>query len=148
MLIAGLTYNTIFALGGELGWRGFLRKNLNLGYYKRNIVTGLIWATWFLPVILFNCIGTEICYYHVLIQYVIFIISSFLLDNVYQNSRSLLIPATIQGLIISANVINLTIGGNTLISGLADLTGIVSLMILTCFFRLIIREKTNMHIAS
>lgn len=138
-LIAGLTYNMIFALGGELGWRGFLGKNLNLGYYKRNIVTGLIWATWFLPIILHNYIGKEICYYHILIQYVIFIISSFLLDNVYRNSCSLFIPAAVQGLIISANVVNLTIGGDVLISGF---TGIISLIILTCFFRLITEEKT------
>ncbi len=142
MLIAGLTYNMIFALGGELGWRGFIGKNLNLGYYKRNIVTGLIWGTWFLPVILLNYRGTEICYYHILIQYVIFIISSFLLDNVYRNSCSLFIPAAIQGLIISANVMNLTIGGNILISEFTGLAGIVSLIILTYMFKLIAEEKT------
>ncbi|MDD3078796.1 MAG: hypothetical protein PHH37_06800 [Paludibacter sp.] len=148
MLVAGLTYNMIFALGGELGWRGFLEKNLNIGYYKRNIVTGLIWGTWFLPVILFNYTGMKSCCYHILIQYIIFIVSSFLLNNVYQNSGSLFIPAAVQGLLISANVVNLTIGGDALVSQFTGLSGIISLVILTWLFKLIPQAKADIHIAS
>ncbi len=46
-------FNMIFALGEELGWRGFLLpKLLTLGQWRAVLLTGLIWGIWHAPVIL------------------------------------------------------------------------------------------------
>jgi membrane protease YdiL (CAAX protease family) len=44
--------NVIFALGEELGWRGFLLPNLmSLGQWKAILVSGLIWGIWHAPAV-------------------------------------------------------------------------------------------------
>lgn len=44
--------NVIFALGEELGWRGFLLPNLMpLGQRKAILVSGLIWGLWHAPAV-------------------------------------------------------------------------------------------------
>jgi membrane protease YdiL (CAAX protease family) len=44
--------NTVFALGEEVGWRGFLLPRLlPLGQTKAMVVTGVIWGVWHAPAI-------------------------------------------------------------------------------------------------
>jgi membrane protease YdiL (CAAX protease family) len=44
--------NLIFALGEELGWRGFLLPRLlPLGQWKAILISGIIWGVWHAPVI-------------------------------------------------------------------------------------------------
>ena len=45
-----------FAFFEEMGWRGYLEAEfikLNLGYFKRHLIVGLVWAVWHLPFILY-----------------------------------------------------------------------------------------------
>lgn len=52
-LLAGITVNAIAAFGEELGWRGFLQKNLGfLGFWKMSFLIGAIWGIWHAPLIL------------------------------------------------------------------------------------------------
>ncbi len=52
-LIAGITVNAVAAFGEELGWRGFLLKELgHLGFWKSSALIGLIWGVWHAPLIL------------------------------------------------------------------------------------------------
>jgi membrane protease YdiL (CAAX protease family) len=45
--------NVLFALGEELGWRGFLLPHLMpLGQWKAILISGVIWGVWHAPVIL------------------------------------------------------------------------------------------------
>jgi len=45
--------NTVFALGEELGWRGFLLPSLlPIGQWRAILVSGLIWGLWHAPAIL------------------------------------------------------------------------------------------------
>lgn len=45
-------FNVIFALGEEIGWRGFLLPRLEpLGQWKAILVSGIIWGIWHAPVI-------------------------------------------------------------------------------------------------
>lgn len=51
-LILGPVINLAFAIGEELGWRGFLLPRLlPLGQWKALVVSGLIWGLWHAPVI-------------------------------------------------------------------------------------------------
>jgi membrane protease YdiL (CAAX protease family) len=46
-------FNTLFALGEELGWRGFLLPQLlPLGQWKAILISGVIWGIWHAPAVL------------------------------------------------------------------------------------------------
>lgn len=53
--IVGIILGAIFALGEEIGWRGFLVPQLykSRGFTKTSLIVGLIWGIWHLPVLLF-----------------------------------------------------------------------------------------------
>lgn len=52
-LTLGPLINTLFALGEELGWRGFLLPQLlPLGQWKAIVLSGVTWGIWHTPVIL------------------------------------------------------------------------------------------------
>lgn len=52
-LIAGVTVNAIAGFGEELGWRGFLQKELiGLGFWRSSWLIGIIWGIWHAPLIL------------------------------------------------------------------------------------------------
>lgn len=51
-LILGPLINIIFAMGEELGWRGFLLpKLMPLGQWKALLISGAIWGVWHAPAI-------------------------------------------------------------------------------------------------
>jgi len=50
---AGVTVNALFALGEELGWRGYLLWELApLGFWRASGLVGLAWGLWHAPIIL------------------------------------------------------------------------------------------------
>ena len=52
-LTLGPLFNTLFGLGEELGWRGFLLPRLlPLGQFRAILLSGAIWGVWHMPVIL------------------------------------------------------------------------------------------------
>ena len=52
----GAVTQSIFALGEEIGWRGFLVPELakSMSYAKTALVSGAIWALWHYPVVFFG----------------------------------------------------------------------------------------------
>lgn len=52
-LFAGITINAVAGFGEELGWRGFLQKELSyMNFWKSSAIIGLIWGIWHAPIIL------------------------------------------------------------------------------------------------
>jgi len=52
VLFAGVTINAVAAFGEELGWRGFLLKELApLGFWRSSFIVGIIWGLWHWPLI-------------------------------------------------------------------------------------------------
>ncbi len=52
-VIAGATVNAAAAFGEELGWRGFLQKQLSgFGFWSASFMTGVCWGLWHLPLVL------------------------------------------------------------------------------------------------
>ncbi len=132
-LIAGLTYNMIFALGSEIAWRGFLHRKIRLGCSMKNILIGAIWATWWLPVMIFNGYACP----SIATAYVSFVLLSFLLDRIFMDTRSLLVTSAVRGVIVSSYGI-LVAGGNPLFHGTNGLAGMISLFVIAsgvCIFR-------------
>ena len=53
IFVLGTTVNALFALGEEVGWRGYLLWELApLGYWKASIGIGALWGLWHAPVII------------------------------------------------------------------------------------------------
>jgi membrane protease YdiL (CAAX protease family) len=54
-LTVGLAVSIAFALGEELGWRGFLVPKLGeqLSFTRTAVISGIIWASWHVPLIIF-----------------------------------------------------------------------------------------------
>ena len=51
--LAGITINTFFALGEEIGWRGFLQLELaRLGLWKSGLLIGFMWGLWHAPLVI------------------------------------------------------------------------------------------------
>ena len=51
-LIAGITINAVAGFGEELGWRGFLQKELSLlGFWKMSLIIGVLWGIWHWPIV-------------------------------------------------------------------------------------------------
>jgi membrane protease YdiL (CAAX protease family) len=52
-LIMGITINAVAGFGEEMGWRGFLQKELGyMGFWKPSLLIGFIWGVWHFPIIL------------------------------------------------------------------------------------------------
>ena len=136
-LIAGLTYNTLFALGSEVAWRGFLSQNMNVGYYKKNIMTGIIWASWYLPIILCNNDGGNVLPI-IIVTYGIYIAFSFLLYNVYRAINSVIISSIVSGIIVSFGGYSIVKGGLNYSNGIIM---IISILILILIFSRYIKNK-------
>ncbi len=52
-LVAGATVNAVAGFGEELGWRGFLQRELSsLGFWKSSWLVGVVWGVWHAPIIL------------------------------------------------------------------------------------------------
>jgi membrane protease YdiL (CAAX protease family) len=51
----GMASSVGHALGEEIGWRGFLSPRMTeaFGFMKGAVLTGIIWTTWHLPILLF-----------------------------------------------------------------------------------------------
>ncbi len=51
-VVGGTTINAVAAFGEELGWRGFLQKELGpKGFWRSSLLIGVIWGIWHAPLI-------------------------------------------------------------------------------------------------
>lgn len=65
-LTVGIVFSLLFALGEEIGWRGFLVPRLSklTGFTSVCFISGLIWSVWHYPLIIFASYhgGTSVLY--------------------------------------------------------------------------------------
>lgn len=53
VVVIGATFNAVFGLGEEFGWRGYLLWELApLGFWKASLAIGAVWGVWHAPLIL------------------------------------------------------------------------------------------------
>lgn len=81
--------NVLFALGEELGWRGFLLPHLlPLGQWKAIVISGIIWGVWHAPVIVqgFNYPGYPILGIFMMIVFCVLLGTIF--SWLYLNTKS------------------------------------------------------------
>jgi membrane protease YdiL (CAAX protease family) len=132
-LTAGPTINTLFAFGEELGWRGFLQKELShLGFWKSSFLIGLVWGLWHAPLILQGYNYPQHPTVGVVMMILFTILFSPLLSYIRIKARSVFAPAVTHGTLNAAAGIPVAfvIGGSDLIIGIQGAIGFTILGIL------------------
>lgn len=77
MGIFGMPGYAATALGEEIGWRGFLVPELSksFNYTKTSLITGIIWAVWHFPILLFADYNSGTPYWYSLSCFTLMVIS-------------------------------------------------------------------------
>ena len=96
--------NTIFALGEELGWRGFLLPHLlPLGQWRAILISGMIWGFWHAPTtLLFGYNFPMHPYLGILVTMVGCTLLGTVLSWLYLNTHSPWVPALAHGTVNAA----------------------------------------------
>lgn len=125
-------FNTLFALGEELGWRGYLMPGLlGLGQGRAILLSGVIWGVWHTPAILqgLNYPGYPLP--GVFMMLVFCVLMGTILSWLYLWTRSPWAPALCHGSLnaIAGLPMLFITGANILLGGtLASLTGWIPLL--------------------
>jgi membrane protease YdiL (CAAX protease family) len=131
-LIAGITINAVAGFGEELGWRGFLLKELgHMNLWKSSLLIGLVWGIWHTPIILQGHNYPQHPVVGVFMMIVFCILLSSIFSYVRIKSRSV-IPAAIAHGSLNATAglsIMMVRGGNDLTVGVTGLAGFITLLI-------------------
>ena len=131
-LIGGVTISAVFAMGEELGWRGFLQRQfLNMGFWKSSALIGFIWGIWHAPIILLGHNYPEHPVAGVGMMVIFCLLISPIISYVRLKARSVVAAAIFHGTINSMAAIPILMitGGNDLTAGLTGLTGFIVLSV-------------------
>jgi membrane protease YdiL (CAAX protease family) len=142
-ILAGCTVNLPFALGEELGWRGFLYTELKaLGFWKSALLTGIIWGVWHWPVI---WLGHNYPGYPLWgsLMMILFCVSLSLMHSIVRlKTGTVLGPAALHGMInAGAPMAVLFIeNNNVLLGSVVGAAGVLAGLIVSCVYLLFDRE--------
>jgi len=129
-LIAGITINAVAGFGEELGWRGFLQKELGyLGFWKSSIIIGLVWGIWHAPIILQGHNYPEHPQAGVFMMIIFTLLLSPIFSYVRLKAKSVIAAAIIHGSLNATIGLPLMVikGGNDLTVGATGLAGFIAL---------------------
>lgn len=131
-IIVGPTFNTIAALGEELGWRGYLQTSLSeYGFWRSSFFVGFIWGIWHLPLILKGYNYPENPAIGVAMMTLITILLSPIFTFFQQKGNSVLVPAILHGTYnaIAGMPLFFIDGGSSFTTGVTGIAGILVLSV-------------------
>jgi membrane protease YdiL (CAAX protease family) len=132
-LVAGPTINAIAGFGEELGWRGFLQKELSkLNFWKSSMIIGVIWGIWHAPIILQGHNYPQHPSVGVMMMIVFTVLLSPIFSYVRIKAKSVIAAAIIHGSLnatVGLAIIPIR-GGNDLTIGVTGLSGFIVLLII------------------
>ncbi len=132
-LIAGATINAIAGFGEELGWRGFMIKELaGFSFWKASLIIGAIWGIWHAPLIALGHNYPQHPYWGILMMTVWCILLTPLFLYVRIKSGSVIAAAIMHGTINASFGIAIMVikGGNDLTTGVTGFPGFITLIII------------------
>lgn len=142
VLIAGPTVNAGAAFGEELGWRGFLVRELKpLGFWRSSVVIGLFWGVWHLPVIVngHNYPGHPLI--GPIMMTLLTILLSPLIVYVRLRARSVFAAAVFHGTFNAAAGLAIFLkGGTVLLTGMTGVVGLATLLLVDALLWLHLRR--------
>lgn len=134
-MIAGATFNLVFNVGEEMGWRGFMVvETMPLGFLGSNLIIGGLWGLWNVPLVLHLVpdISIDVIWGIVaLIGYSIAI--SFPMAYLSLKSRSIYASATFYGVMNNIGLISFFFiwNENPLFGSVKGLAGMLVFMAIT-----------------
>jgi membrane protease YdiL (CAAX protease family) len=130
-VIAGCTINALFAFGEEIGWRGWLERELQtLGFWRANLIVGILWGMWHAPIILVGHNYPNHPVQGVFLFVVICIGLAPLHSQARRSAKSVWAAAMMHGTLnASAGVSALVVAGSDLMVGVAGLAGLLALAV-------------------
>jgi membrane protease YdiL (CAAX protease family) len=146
VILAGLTINALKSFMEELGWRGYLYKQVqHWGLLKSSTFIGLINGIWFMPLIALGFNFPDKPFAGMGLMLVFCIISSLLLVGVREYTQSVLGSTLLAGMIKGCAMLFFVyvVGGTPLFSTGVGIAGIGGLIITTALFYLLFRRKTT-----
>lgn len=132
-LTAGITVNAVAGFGEELGWRGFMQRELGfLGFWKSSAVIGIIWGVWHAPLILRGHNYPQHPVIGVFMMIVFCILLAPIFGYIRLRAKSVIAAAIMHGTLNgTAGMSILTVkGGNDLTVGIVGLAGFIVLAII------------------
>ncbi len=132
-LIAGITINAVAAFGEELGWRGYLQKQLEyLSFWKSSLAIGIIWGFWHAPLIIQGYNYPQHPIAGVFMMTVFTTLLSPIFSYVRIKARSVIAAAIIHGTLNATYGISIMLikGGNDLTTGIMGIPGFIALVII------------------
>ncbi len=132
-LVIGPTLNALAGFGEELGWRGFLQKELApIGFWTSSALIGFIWGVWHLPLILMGHNYPEHPVSGVFLWTVNCVFLGIVFSYVRARAKSVIAAAVMHGTYnaTAGLAIMLIVGGNDLITGVQGVPGVIVTAIL------------------
>ncbi len=129
-LMAGITINAVAGFGEELGWRGFLQKQLiPIGFWKSSVLIGLIWGVWHAPLILHGHNYPDHPVAGVFMMTIFCMLLGPIFSYVTIRAKSVIAAAIIHGSLNATGGLPLSIikGGDDLTVGFTGLAGFIVL---------------------
>lgn len=145
-MLVGAIVNTIFTLGEELGWRGFLfNETRSMGFVKSNILIGAIWGLWHAPLILQGHNYPEHPVAGVLMMVVFCVPLGFVMSYLRTKTNSVLAPAVFHAMInaMGGNLMLYATKGNDLVYSVAGFAGAFAFLILFVVILLVDRKTVT-----
>ena len=129
-LVAGVTINAVAGFGEELGWRGFLQRELgDLGFWRSSLLIGAIWGAWHAPLILQGHNYPQHPVAGAFLMVLFCVLLAPILSYVRLKARSVLAAAVLHGTLNGTAGIALLVvrGGSDLLVGVTGLAGLLVL---------------------
>jgi membrane protease YdiL (CAAX protease family) len=143
-LLAGITINAIAGFGEELGWRGFLQKEMsNVGFWQSSVLIGVIWGIWHAPIILQGHNYPQNPIAGVLMMIILCVLLAPIFSYIRLKANSVIAAAILHGTLNATAGLPLIViqGGSDLIVGVTGLSGFIvlvgvnlGLVLYDCFF--------------
>jgi membrane protease YdiL (CAAX protease family) len=145
--VTGITFLTFLAFGGEVGWRGFLQRELGaLGFWKASAIVGLTWGFWNAPLIVRGFNYPLHPWAGVFVMTAMTVLLAPLLGYIALKADSVVASAIFMGTFNGAAAVLATYGvqgGSDLLIGMSGLAGLIVLLITNVGLAVFDRETTR-----
>ena len=150
-LIAGVTVNAVAAFGEEFGWLNYLVGALrNVKFAKAALFIGVVWGIWHFPLILMGHNYPDYPQWGVPMMVAMCILLGIIELYFVLKAKSMIVAAIMHGAVnaLAGTYIFFTYGGNSLLNGMAGLSGFIVMAFVILCIRLYDKHISKDNICS
>lgn len=143
-MVAAITVNAIAAFGEELGWRGFLYKEIGeSGFWQTSAFTGIVWGIWHAPIIIQGYNYPDAPILGVGMMTIFTLLYAPIFTFIRMKSGSVIAASILHGAINASAGLALLLlkGGNSLLVGSLGFSGFCMLLLVDIFLFFFIKKQ-------